>query len=258
MAKVSKPYDKLALIWDQMRQDRHSLRMIPYCQEIFKRFRSKPRTGLDLCCGTGSAIELLLEMGIDMDGLDGSAAMLTMASKKLRGRGVKLYHKQLPKFRIIDDHHPGRTRQYDLITSFYDSLNYLTTVRDLQAGFRSIADHLNPGGWFVFDMNTPAALKMIWDDQVWANALDDLAWVFRNEYVPRKKMAACHVTGFYRKGPNWQRFDETHWERGFENKQIKRLLTRAGLKIRGFYKCHTFRKPGPKTYRIAVAAQKSA
>lgn len=256
MSSESPPYSKLAIIYDQMGQDRHSKDMVLYTRELFDRLGFQPRDGLDLCCGTGTALALLDDMGYRMSGLDGSAAMLTVAARKLKGRGIQLYHKQLPRFRLLDDDDSSRWRRFDFVTSFYDSLNYLMAASDLEAAFRSVRSHLRPGGLFVFDMNTPRALQVIWDEQVYADSCDDIAWVWKNEYDPKRRVAACYATCFYRKGSTWRRFDEVHWERGYENEQIKRLLKRAGLRIRGFYKCGTLRRPGPKTYRIAVVAQR--
>lgn len=256
MARVSPPYSQLALIWDQMRQDNFSKRMVSYCLEIFKRFRIRPRTGLDVACGTGTAIQLFREIGIAMDGLDASSAMLAMAARKLKGTGVRLYHKPLTKFRLLDDGDSRLTRQYDLVTCFFDSLNYLTAARELQTAFRCIRHHLAPGGWFIFDMNTPVALRTNWNDNVYANVTEDIAWVFRAEYARSKKMAACHVTGFYKRKQAWHRFDETHWERAYDNEQIRRMLARSGFVVRGFFRCLTFRKPGPNADRIAVVAQR--
>lgn len=256
MTRESSPYSKLAIIYDRMGQDQHSRSMVTYTQELFDRFNFQPSRGLDLCCGTGTALQLFDDAGYQMSGLDGSAEMLSCAAAKLKGRGIRLYHKQLPEFRLLANDDSTSIEQFDFVTSFYDSLNYLTTVRDLEAAFRAVRDHLCPGGLFVFDMNTPRALQVIWDEQVYADSHDDIAWVWKNEYDPKRRMAACYATCFYRQGDTWKRFDETHWERGYTNDQIKRLIKRAGFKIRGFYKCGTFRRPGPRTYRIAAVAQR--
>ncbi|MFH1686912.1 MAG: class I SAM-dependent methyltransferase [bacterium] len=256
MPPTSPPYSQLALIWDHMRQDSHSKHMVPYAQEVLRRLKAKPQSALDLCCGTGSAIELMIAAGIPTDGLDQSAAMLAMAARKLKGRGVTLYRKSLPDFRIPIGRDATRMRQYDLITCFFDSLNYLTKAADLQKAFRCVKRHLAPGGVFIFDMNTPHALQTIWDEQVYADARDDLGWVWKNHYDPGRRLATCEATCFYKKGTAWHRFDEVHYERGYDNEQIKRMLITAGLKIRGFWKCHTFSRPTKITYRIAVAAQR--
>ncbi len=251
-----RPYQKLADVYDLMSADSHSIKMTEYCRQIFARFKIHPRIGLDLCCGTGTAVEIFCDWGIEMSGLDGSSAMLAAAAKKLRGRGVKLYHKQLPDFRLLGSGKKADLRQFDLITSFYDSLNYMTTQRDLTTAFRSVYEHLEPGGWFVFDMNTEEALKILWGGQVYADAREDIAWVWKNKYLAASKKAECRTTCFTRKGKLWERFDEVHVEKAYSNEKIRSLLEKTGFEVRGFYKCHTFRKPGPKAYRIAVVCRK--
>lgn len=247
-------YNKFATVYDKMGADRHSIHMVEYCQKIFKKFRIDPHTGLDLCCGTGTAIKLFAEIGLKMSGLDASAEMLTQAAAKLKKEKATLYHKSLPKFKLLDDNQ--QPVQFDLVTSFYDSLNYLKSEKELGITFQSVADHLKEGGWFIFDMNTPESLKTLWDEHTYAGVKDDMAWVWRNEYDKKKKRAACHATFFKKEGKLYERFDETHYEQGYTNSVIKDLLKKAGFVVKGFYDCYGFSKPGRKCYRIAVVAQK--
>ena len=74
-------YKKFATVYDIMHADQHSINMTKYCQKIFKKFKIKPASGLDLCCGTGSALNILSDAGIKMSGLDQSAEMLAIAAK---------------------------------------------------------------------------------------------------------------------------------------------------------------------------------
>jgi len=253
----SLPYAKLAAVWDLIGQDQHSIKMVEYTDMIFKRFGITPTTGLDLCCGTGTAISLLLDRGYIMSGLDGSSPMLASAAKKLKGRGVKLYHKTLPRFRLLSTVDSRQSMAYDFVTCFYDSLNYITSERDLGATFRSVGNHLNKGGWFIFDMNTPAALKNVWGSQVHAEARrDDIAWVWKNSYNPRTTSALLQTTTFVKEGAHWRRIDEDHLERGYSNTTIKRLLREAGFVIKGYYSCHTFEPPQRDSFRICAVARR--
>jgi len=249
-------YKKFATVYDQMDADMHSKIMVPYCKKIFKEFSIKPKTGLDLCCGTGSAIIALDKLGIKMSGLDQSAEMLAMASKKTKKLKVTLYQKSLPLFRLIDTNDSLQTVQFDLVTSFYDSLNYMLTEKDLEKTFKTIYRHLNKEGCLIFDMNTPHALKTIWDEQTYAGVKNTMAWVWQNDYDPKEKKAACHATFFKKKGKHWERFDETHYEKGYSNTIIKKLLKSSGFAIKGFYDCYTFDKPTRDSYRICIVAQK--
>ncbi len=253
--KTVPPYSQLARVYDLMGADDHSIMMTEYCLRIFKRFHIKPVKVLDLCCGTGTALKIFSDWGCTVSGLDRSAAMLGIAAKKLKGRRIKLYQKSLPKFRLFEKRGRKEVR-FDLVTCFYDSLNYLTTQRDLKTAFRSVYEHLESGGWFIFDMYTEASLRILWGGQIYAGALDDIAWIWRNNFQKRRKTAECETTCFVKTGEKWDRFDELHVERAYENEKIITMLKAVGFVVKGFYKCHTFRKPGKKTFRVCGVAQK--
>ncbi len=50
--------------------------------------------------------------------------------------------------------------EFDLVTCWYGSLNFMTTNDDLQSTFNSISGALKPNGWFLFDINTVYGLAV--------------------------------------------------------------------------------------------------
>ena len=249
-------YRHFAAVYDRMGADHHSVLMVAYTLRLMRRHRIRAESVLDLCCGTGTALKLFHREGMRIAGLDGSREMLREARRKLRGTGVTLYHQQLPHFSIVEQRGGRRRRRrFDLVTSYYDSLNYLTDVRSLGAAFRHVGRHLRPGGWFIFDMNTPEALKTIWGGYIWGGVRDDFAWIWRNEFEPRRCLGICRSTFFVRQGRTWRRFDEMHVERGYDNAVITDRLRRAGFIVRGLYRCFGYQPPSRRTTRICVAAQ---
>jgi len=251
-------YNKFAAVYDRMGADSFSVDMVKYTVKIMRRFRIDASDGLDLCCGTGTAMLHLIEHGLNMSGLDQSQAMLRQARKKLSKHSVELHRGTLPRFTIGEKRNPARPRRFDLITCFYDSLNYLRNERELKAAFRSVYRHLAPGGWFVFDMNTPEGLRVIWGSQIWGGVENDLAWLWRNSYDREKGSAELAATFFVKSGSHWQRFDELHIEKGYGNRIIRRLLREVGFEVKGLYRCLTFEKPTRRTYRICVVAKRPA
>lgn len=249
-------YHRFAEVYDLMGADEHSVRMVEYTFKIFEKFTIPHGYGLDLCCGTGTALELFSSAGLSMAGLDGSARMLAVAAAKVRGRKITLFHKKLPRFKLVTTGTSGLRCQFDFITSFYDSLNYLHSQASLKLAFDFVHRHLHDNGWFIFDMNTLMGLRTIWDGQVYADARKDLAWIWRNDFDPKTDSATCRTTFFVRRGKTWERFDEDHVERAFPNSIIRRLLKEAGFVVKGFYECFTFRSAGRKTTRICVVARK--
>lgn len=254
------PYEKQAAVYDRMGHDRFSSMMVDYTLKTLKRFGVQPIDGLDLCCGTGTAVKQLSEHGLSMSGLDRSRQMLAVARKKLRRCPVKLYRQELPRFEIKSASGPrGRLHRFDLITCFFDSLNYLTTERQLKAAYRSVYRHLKPGGWFVFDMNTAYMLRTVFTERrPFAGVQNDLAWIFRNRPDTKTNSAELMLTFFVKEGRHWRRFDETHYERAYSNTMIKTMLKQVGFQVKGFYGCFTFDKPVRTTNKIAVAARRPA
>ncbi len=252
------PYNKFALIYDNMEADSHSLSMAEYTFKIMRRFSIEAHDALDLCCGTGSAIKIFADRGINMAGLDRSCQMLAVAREKLRPYKARLYCRELPHFEIKAPATGNRKRlqRFDLVTSFYDSLNYLLSEKELKGAFQSVYRHLQPGGWFIFDMNTPHAMKTIWGDQTWCGTKKDIAWIFRNEYFHDKNMANCHITCFVKSGKTWERFDEVHPERGYPDRVLRSLLREVGFRIRGYYRCFSFAPPTSRTDRICAVVQR--
>lgn len=247
--------EAFASVYDAMGADSFSRRMAAYCvEELFPRFQINPVSGLDLCCGTGTAIELFADHGIPMAGLDQSSAMLAMAARKLAGRKITLYRKDLPKFRLTGA--DGRSvRCFDLVTSFYDSLNYQITRRDLLAAFRSVRHHLNPDGWFIFDLNTEAAYQAIWVEGVNAGQRESFAWIWTTNYNATKKLAHCETTFFLKKGVHWRRVSETHFERAYSIAELRELLGMAGFQLKGLFRCLTLDKAKPGDFRVCIVAK---
>jgi len=255
------PYDKLARVYDRMEMDSFSVHMAEYTLKTLRRFGVEVKDALDLCCGTGTAVKIFSDRGWVMSGLDRSRDMLKVARAKLRGRNIPLYCQELPRFEIREKKHKGPAvlRHYDLITCFYDSLNYLKNERELKAAFRSVHRHLKPGGWFMFDMNTPHMLRTIWGARPpFAGAKDDVAWIFQGEFVREITTVNLYVTLFVKSGKSWKRLDEVHTERGYSGKVIKLLLKNVGFDIKGYYKCLTFDKPDSTTNRICAVVQRPA
>ena len=252
------PYQKFAEVYDRLEADHFSIRMAEYVLKILDRMGAEPADGLDLCCGTGSAIKIFCDRGMRMTGVDRSGAMLAQARRKLKGRGVTLYRQELPDLDLrLKSAGRATRRRFDLVTSFYDSLNYLLTEKALGAAFKAVCRHLRPGGLFIFDMNTPHALKTIWGSPtVHADVKPDVAFIFRNHYSADARSADCHATFFVRKGKNWVRFDETHTEQGYDDVVIRRLLRKAGFRVAGYYRCFSFERPGRTTDRICAVARR--
>ena len=117
---------------------------------LLKKHHPDAETLLELACGTGANL-LSLSKFYTVSGLDSSPAMLRIARKKVPG--VKLYLQDMSSFRIKG--------KFDAIIIPYDSVNHVRRFSDWVRIFRGAKRHLNRGGLFAFDANTPHRLRTL-------------------------------------------------------------------------------------------------
>jgi SAM-dependent methyltransferase len=256
MPKIYRAFTRLAQVYDLKGHDRFSIRMVEYTFRLLKKFRFRPIRILDLCCGTGTAAIMFAEQGYQVTGLDVSREMLAVARKKALKKKLKVefLQKRLPDFEIREG--KKQLRQFDLITCYFDSLNYILSEDDLFASFHSASRHLRPGGLFIFDMNTARALQFLWGDKIYAGIKPGVAWIWESIYYIRARQADLRATCFVRTGKLWKMFEEIHCEKAYSNTVIKEGLRSAQFEILAFYDCFKFRRPDKNCNRIAVVARK--
>ena len=103
---------------------------------------------LDLACGTGSLTLELSKRGYEMIGVDASPDMLCAAQENARRRGRGAF--SLPADGALDLYGTVNAAVCTL-----DSLNHITDPDTLREVLRRVSLFLEPGGLFVFDVNTP-------------------------------------------------------------------------------------------------------
>ena len=182
-----------------------------------------PERVLDLCCGTGSASLVFAEHGMAVTGVDRSGPMLAVARAKAdaAGREVQLLEQDVTTFDV-----PG---PFELVTCFYDSLNYLLGEQDLTWVFEGVRQVLSDDGWFAFDLNSRKKLEREWIGTMIAADDPDLFVVYDASYDVETGESPLRVTGFIEEGGAYRRFVEEHVERPFALAEVLGKLAEAGF-----------------------------
>ena len=190
-----------------------------------------PHDLLDAACGEGSFAVGMAEKGYQVTGLDQSRQMIGLARKRAREAGAAV------RFLVEDMRSIPFESKFDLVTCFFDSLNYLLTVGDLKDAFQNAYDALRPGGLYIFDMNTIYGLVVDWmrEETYIQNEADDFFELHRQFYDYENQVATMQITIFVRRGKLWERIEETHQERGYPIADIQFLLSETGFEIAGMY-----------------------
>lgn len=146
--KMTKSFQKkYAARYDILYQDKNYEEEIDFLERIFRKYlKKKPKTILDLACGTGSHLLPLAKRGYQVSGLDLSEGMLEAAKDKTKKENLKInfYRARMQKFSL--------NQKFDVITSMFSTVNYLTEYKDLKSYLKNVNLHLNQNGLLIFDV----------------------------------------------------------------------------------------------------------
>ena len=126
--------------------------------------RHLPRASsiLELGCGTGSILAQLTQFPA-LTGLDGSAAMLAVASEKVPS--ARLLQGDIGDFWLDE--------RFDVVICVFDTVNHLLSFEAWRSMFDAVYDHLVDDGLFIFDVNTIGELRRLGEEPPWVFDFDD-------------------------------------------------------------------------------------
>ncbi len=208
-------YEEMSLVYDQLTQDQ------PY-EKWYELVANNCENGsniLDVGCGTGSLTVQLVDLG-QVTGMDLSIDMLTVASQK--STSVNWIEGDMTSFDL--------QQKFDVITIFCDSLNYLQDENAVIETFKNVYNHLNDSGVFMFDVHTVHKMMTLFNNQSYIDDRDGifLAWNAIQGDLP---LSVYHDMSFFIRNEDqtYSRFDESHFQRTFEEATYLKWLTEIGF-----------------------------
>lgn len=243
-------YSSFALYYDSLTQNVSYPERAEYLIGLLDRLDHKAGLTLDLACGTGSFTIELAERGIDIYGIDGSESMLSVAKQKAADRGLDILflRQQMQNIDLYGT--------VDTVICMLDSINHLTRESDVMKTFSRVSLFLNPGGYFVFDMNTLYKHRYVLGNQTYVYDTDDVYCVWQNRFEEKTGRVGITLDFFGREGEAYHRSSEHFYERAYDTELIVSMLSKAGLETVGLFRELSFEKPDDQTERIVVAARK--
>ncbi len=242
-------YHALASSYDRLTADVDYEQIVAFYDAILAKEGLRPRSAVDLACGTGSVALLLAKKGLQVTGVDLSEEMLSVAFQ--RGQ------EQLQRPLFI--HQPLQALQLprgmDLAVCALDGLDYILDPADCQQAIRQVYKALNPGGIFIFDVNTPEKLRAM-DGQVFLDEDDDVYCVWRGEFNEATNICSYGMDLFQRQGDLWLRSFEEHREYAYSAEELKTYLQNAGFTHIRIYGDGRMEAPKTGEQRIYFSARK--
>ena len=200
---------------------------------------------LELGCGTGTVTRMLAKEGYDCVGLDMSEDMLSIASEKTFEEGSQFIYtcQDMRDFEV--------PYEVDGMISIGDSMNYITSVPDLESVFACVSENLKKGGVFIFDLKTIHFFRDILSDNTYAQNRDDSAFIWDNCYEEKTRNNIYNLAVFVlNEDGAFDRYEENHCQHGFTMEEVLSSAEAAGLTCTATYDAFSHGAPKDDSERL--------
>lgn len=252
-------YTGFAQVYDTFMDNIPYKQWAVYLTALLEEYGVKDGLVLELGCGTGSMTRLLAGRGYDMIAVDNSEEMLMIAREKsMEDPGGILYLLQdMRSFELY-----GTVRA---VVSICDSMNYITQPEDLCQVFKLVNNYLDPGGIFIFDMNTLYKYREVLGERTIAENREDCSFIWDNYYDEETRINEYELSIFIKDvsdedaedfgGEPFIRFQEEHLQRAYTLDEVKALILEAGMEFVAAYDAFTKEPVQDDSERMYIIAR---
>jgi cyclopropane fatty-acyl-phospholipid synthase-like methyltransferase len=239
-------YERFAYIYDYLMKDVPYDSWIDFVGHQATENEVKGKQLLDIACGTGELSLKLVGEGYHVTGVDLSEDMLQIANEKSIENGVELslFQQDMSKLEGLGE--------YDIITIFCDSLNYLETEEDVRRTFECVHHHLKKDGLFMFDIHSIYKMSQIFMNQTFTYNDDQVSYIWDCFPGYAANSVEHELTFFVRQssGTLYERVEELHQQRTYPVNTVCQWLEKAGFTIMSITSDFDLLPPSDQSERI--------
>ncbi|MDD6189805.1 MAG: methyltransferase domain-containing protein [Clostridiales bacterium] len=243
-------YCSLANFYDRIMCDNDYEAWADYFVKMFSRMGAEPKTILDLACGTGIITCLLAEKGYELIGVDVSPDMLMEAN----ARAAEGKFSVAPMFINQDLRELDLYGTSDAAICSFDGFNYIPP-EELAGVFKRVSYFVQPGGVFIFDVNTEAKFRKM-DGMTYIDEDEDFFCAWRTDYYEEERECVYGVDIFRRTGKLWERTSEEHVEYTPDLAAISAMLSENGFENVRLFGELSFEAPGNDEDRVFICCRR--
>ena len=251
-------YSSFAQVYDTFMDNIPYEAWTKYLISLLKEYGVNDGLVLELGCGTGSMTRLLSDAGYDMIAVDNSEEMLMIARDKAMMESMDILY-------LLQD-----MRDFELygtvkaVVSICDSMNYITEPEDLLQVFKLVNNYLDPGGVFIFDMNTLYKYREMLGDRTIAENRDDCSFIWDNYFYEDEKINEYELSIFVKdeyadedmdEGEVFIRFKETHYQKAYTLEEVKNIIEMSGMEFVAAYDAFTKEPVKDTSERMYIIAR---
>jgi SAM-dependent methyltransferase len=144
-----KNFNQYARYYQAIYKDKNYTEEADYVHSLLNTFNKSSGSLLDLGCGSGEHAYHFAKLGYQVHGVDLSVQMIERANLIRQDCPNELINKL--EFDVGDIRNCQLNKQFDVVTSLFHVMGYQTKNDDVVAAFKTVFEHLKPGGIFIFD-----------------------------------------------------------------------------------------------------------
>lgn len=227
------PFNEYAAIYDLIYSDKNYTIEAKFIDDLIKQFftrNNSPARILDAACGTGRHAIELTKLGYTVSGSDISPQMISISRTNAAQNSLRI-----PFFESSFQELNNINGSYDIILAMFASLGYLTNANDLALVFSNIANKLESGGLFIFDVWNGSAVIRDYSPYKKKTVSDENMSIIRvsETTLDLVKQIATVIFNFtiHKKGNIKNEFQEYHNVRYFFTKELHHLLAVANFEV---------------------------
>ena len=240
-------YSSFARVYDLFMDNVPYEEWCEYLTQIFQENGIKDGLVLDLGCGTGKLTRLMEKKGYDLIGVDNSFEMLDIAREQ-DCENILYLMQDMREFELY-----GTVRA---IYSACDSINYILEEEDLLEVFKLVNNYLDPGGLFVFDINSSFKYHCLLGENTFAETREEGSFIWENYFDEEEGINEYDLTLYIKEEDDrFARFQEVHYQKCYELETIQELLKEAGLEYVAAYDAYTKNPVAEDGEKITIIAR---
>ena len=225
-----------------------------FIKKIIRKYQKKPKTLLDLGCGTGSYSKLMTELKLNVTGVDSSKSMLKIAKSRYK-KHKKLIFKESNILKM------DLKKKYNVVSALFHILSYQTTDKNINKFFKNSEKHLTTNGilifdfWYkdgVFNLQKPLRFREVENKYFKVRRITNSKWFKKKDLIKD----IHNLIVFNKRNKSIKKFKEIHPMRYFNLKNIKKFLKENKLKFIKSLDLNTNRNVSKKSWGALVIAKK--
>ncbi len=182
--------------------------------------------------------------------MDNSEDMLQIAMEKRErsGKDILYLMQDMREFELY-----GTVRA---VISICDCMNYILEYEDLAEVFRLVNNYLDPGGIFIFDLNTIYKYETLMGDSTIAEDREECSFIWDNYYDKDSRINEYDLSLFIRQEEDlYRKYTENHYQRAYSLEEVKTAIKEAGMDFVAAFDAFTKAPVKDTSERIYIIAR---